>query len=100
MSDPVDLDAYLKRFREGQSIEGFGADVSMTSPCPFCAAPNWMTWPIARVRETMEQGAACAECGRSAKAVFKDSPASIEFELVQTGGPDAPDYLVPKIRRA
>lgn len=72
---------------------------AMTSACPFCAAPDWLTWEAPAVRKVMETGATCKECGRSCKAVFADAPGSVSFELVQTGGDDPPVYLVPKMRR-
>jgi hypothetical protein len=100
MTDPVDLDAYLKRFHMGELIEGYGfGNVYMTSPCPFCAAPGWLKWEMLDVRPAMEKGATCSECGRSARAIFKDDHGRAAFEIVQTGGDDPPEYLVPKMRR-
>jgi hypothetical protein len=32
-------------------------------------------------------------------AIFKDDYGGVSFEVVQTGGDDPPDYLVPKMRR-
>lgn len=101
MKDPATHDEYLKRFHQGQLIEGIGiGNVYMTSPCPACAAPNWLKWEMLDVRPAMEKGATCKECERSFRAVFiSDGNDSIAFELVQTGGSDPPDYLTPKIRR-
>jgi hypothetical protein len=100
MTDPANVEDFMERFHKGEKLTGYGIDnVHMTSPCPFCAAPDWMTWDVLDVRAAMTQGATCKECGRSAKAIFADAPGSISFELVQTGGNDPPDYLVPKIRR-
>ncbi len=100
MKDPPDLESYLKRYHLGSKVEGYGIDVRITSPCPFCAAPDWMTWKLLGVRQTMEKGAVCRECGRGARAIFAQSPGSIQFELVQTCGVDPPAYLEPKMRRA
>lgn len=105
MADPANLDEYLKRFHRGEIVTGEGiGNVYMHSPCPFCAAPEWMSFEILNVRPVMERGATCKECGRSAKAIFADdfgvvSSGGVSFEIVQTGGDDPAPWLVPKMRR-
>lgn len=47
----------------------------------------------------MQKPGTCQECGRTAKAVIKHDASGIAFEFVQTGGPDAPEWLKPKMRR-
>lgn len=101
MTDPANLDAYLKRFRLAEMITGHGVgNVFMHAPCPFCAAPEWLVFEVLAVREAMSVGAKCKECGRSAKAIFLDGKdGGVAFEIVQMGGIDPPEYLVPKMRR-
>lgn len=101
-TDPKDFAEYQKLVWANQKITGFGADVKTHFPCPFCAAPEWLVQPITDGIDDypiMKAGATCQNCGRSAKFIFKRGHGSLEFELVQSGGPAAPDWLEPKIRR-
>lgn len=99
MADPSDFQEYLDRFRTNSKLEGFGLSVSMSVPCPFCAAPAFMKYRILDTEKALQDGATCADCGRSAKAVFQKSLGVTQFEVVQTGGPDQPTWLQPKMRR-
>ena len=90
---------YLERFHRNNRVEGFGMDVKCVVPCPFCAAADWMAWPILQVEEKMQEGATCQECKRSARAIFTYADGGKSFEIVQTGGPDQPEWLQPKMRR-
>jgi hypothetical protein len=99
MAEPKDYDEYLKRLNENTKMEGFGFEVTMTVPCPFCAAPDFQKYLILEVEEAMAKDTTCKECGRSAKAIYHRSPGSTSFEVVQTGGPDQPEWLKPKMRR-
>lgn len=93
-----DKDWYQKRFAENHRIEGFGFDVTMAMPCPFCAAADWMIFKILDSEKEMAKGAVCIECGRGAKAIFKHDQGGVHFEFVQTCGEDGPDWL-PAMRR-
>jgi hypothetical protein len=100
MSEPRNVAEYLARFHANQRIEGYGIQTTTITPCPFCGAPDWMRWPILEAQEAMQRGATCLECGRSAKAVFHvNEPGNKQFEFVQTGGPDQPEWFTPKMRR-
>jgi hypothetical protein len=100
MADPVTLDAYNRRFHANTAYHGFGLDTEMEMPCPFCAAAHWMRVRIIEMKPAMKQGAACKECGRSARFIFEiDVPGEVQFSLVQTGGAEIPSYL-PPIERA
>lgn len=92
-------DEYEKLYLANHRIEGYGLDVTQHVPCPFCAAPDWQEWPIASVTEAMEVDTKCGSCGRSARAIVTRSEGGVSVEMVQTGGPDPPDYLVPPPRR-
>lgn len=98
MSDPASYDEYMKRFKLGETVNGYGIDTSVSTPCPFCAAPDFMKFKIMEVQPAMENGATCSECGRSARAIVKRESGNISFEIVQTGGDDPPEWL-PQIRR-
>jgi hypothetical protein len=99
MAEPGNMDEYTARFHQNQRIEGYGLDTTMVMPCPFCAAPDFMRWKILEVESAMHRGGTCKECGRSTKAIFQRSPSGVQFEIVQTGGPDQPEWLAPKMRR-
>jgi hypothetical protein len=99
MSDPKNMDEYNKRFKLGELVDGHGFDTAMSVPCPFCATPGWAKYKILEMQQTMSQSKTCKNCNRSAKMIFDRTRSSIEAELVQTGGPDQPEWLEPKIRR-
>jgi hypothetical protein len=69
---PTSLSEYNRRFALNHEITGFG---------------------IAGVEQHMQ------ECGRGAKAILSPIPGGTSFEMVQTSGPDQPDWLEPKMRR-
>jgi hypothetical protein len=96
---PQNVDEYLGRFRANERCFGYGLDVSMGMPCPFCAAPDFVVYRVVDVESAMNKGATCKECGRSARALFTHDGPSTSFEIVQTGGDDPPDWLTPKMRR-
>lgn len=99
MSQPNNRAEYDTRFYANQGMEGFGLDTSLVFPCPFCAAPRWAVTKIIEMEETMSKPHHCGECGRSAKMIFSRTAGGVSFEVVQTGGPDQPDWLEPKMRR-
>lgn len=97
--EPKTFDEYNKRFKANQTIEGFGFDTTMVAPCPFCAAAGWARWKIMDMDSTASKSNTCISCGRSAKAIIKRDSSGVGFEFVQTGGPDQPEWLQPKMRR-
>lgn len=99
MTHPTNHDEYLQRFSLNQRMSSFGLNTTMHMPCPFCAAPDFLVYRVVEVQEAMGKGAVCKECGRGAKAVFIGHKGGISFEIVQTSGPDQPDWLEPKMRR-
>lgn len=99
MSEPKDFDEYNERFHANQVIEGYGLDVTMVSPCPFCAAAGWARWKVMDMDRTASKDNLCRVCGRSAKIIIKRERGGVGFEVVQTGGPDQPEWLQPKMRR-
>lgn len=97
---PESMDQLGALTTQNLRVEGYGLDVVTVLPCPFCAAPDWARLPILTTPEAMKTGATCGSCGRGAKAEFTDFPnGGYQFELVQTSGPDQPDWMAPKMRR-
>ena len=80
---------------------GFGLDTAVVFPCAFCAAPGVIKAKVIEIERAMERGASCSACGRSWRAVFTLPGLGVkQFEIVQTGGDDPPDWFLPKMRRA
>jgi hypothetical protein len=89
---------YEAKFTRNQSISGYGLDVTMHMPCPFCATTGWMVYKILEMEEVSSREHVCSECGRGARMIYTHSGSSTSFEVVQTRGDDPPDYL-PRMRR-
>lgn len=100
MTHPATKLEYLRRFAVNQRVEGYGiGNIYCHFPCPFCAAADFVIYELLQVEKALESGATCKECGRSAKAIFERHEGSVGFEIVQTGGADQPEWLIPKMRR-
>ncbi len=80
-------------------IVGFGAETGMEVACPFCGNPNWCKYTILECQSVMAQEHVCKHCYRGAKAIFTRHPGGVFFEMVQTSGPNPPDWFEPKMRR-
>lgn len=101
---PRSMEEFTARYLRNQRVGGFGLDTHMVAPCPFCGAAEWMTWHITGqvgghedMQTAMQQGATCGECGRSGRFVHYPTPAGgTQITLVQTGGPDVPEWMEPK----
>jgi hypothetical protein len=96
MSGPTNMAEYFALFEANQRIAGFGFELIMHVPCPFCAAPYFLSSRIVTAQADWSKGGTCKVCARSAKAIFHGNG---KWEIVQTGGPDAPPWLTPKMRR-
>lgn len=109
MSEPQSFGEYLARFQANTVIDGFGMDVAQHVPCPWCAAADFQVlMPAAgilalddrpNIDAQMAMDTTCRECGRSGKSLISRGAGSVEFEFVQTDGPDAPEWLTPAPRR-
>lgn len=101
--EPESREEYDERMsavlKGGDLITGFGAEVTTHTPCPWCATPNFQAWGILTAAEDLTAEATCVNCGRSGKSIVFRNLNGTSFEMVQTGGPDAPDWLVPAPRR-
>jgi len=89
---------YLERFAAAYRMSGAGFETTMHVPCPFCAAPDNITYKVLEVAAALSDGATCEECGRSWRAIATLQGGNVRFEVVQTGGDDGPDFL-PRMRR-
>ena len=98
MAEPTSMEEYAARFHANEKMEGFGFDVSVHMPCPFCAAPGWLVYRVIEVEQAIARPSLCRECGRSARALVRREQDSVEFEMVQIGGPEQPEWLVPRMR--
>ncbi|MGY3278087.1 hypothetical protein [Bradyrhizobium sp. S3.7.6] len=99
MTEPMNAREYNALFDANSRVEGFGMETTQVAPCPFCAAPDWARWKIVDMDRTATKDRKCENCGRSAKVIIKRDANGVKFEIVQTGGPDQPEWLVPKMRR-
>ena len=100
MRSPQNLQEYLDRFNDNTKITGYGPAVATHLPCPWCAAPDFQRLGILSTVEDMKREATCSSCGRSGVNIFSvEEPGNKQFEFVQTGGPDAPEWLTPSPRR-
>ena len=101
---PQNLDEYNARYNARIRYTGFGPDTRVFVPCPFCCAPDFMTWKVwpgdpENVEAVMAKGATCASCKRGCRALFtRLGSGGVTFEVVQTEGDAPPDWL-PAMRR-
>lgn len=98
--DPATADEYTMKFNRNTFVHGKTAlDMQVTTACPCCAEPGFMSYPVMRAAEALAAGATCRHCGRTVRQMPLRLPNnSITYEYIQTGGKDPPDYLT-QIRR-
>lgn len=102
MSEPTSIEEYNKRAKANLRYEGRFADTKTILPCPFCAAPDWLVYPVTAAMDDYKQiqdPRTCKECGRTAALIITRTDSGVQQELVQIAGPDAPEWLTPKPRR-
>ncbi len=96
MCTPTTREEYERRFAIAHKIEGRGIEgVTMHTPCPACAAPDFLVHKLLAVESAWEAGATCVECGRGFRAIFKRTTpfGGVRFEIVQFRGDDLPAWL-------
>jgi len=100
LGSPTTKEEYEQRFHENTHASGFGFEnVQQHTPCPFCAAPEWLVVKLIELETQSSKETICQECGRGAKTIYTREPGGVtRFEIVQTRGGDAPPWL-PTIRR-
>lgn len=101
MAECASIDELNAKCLANNVIDGFGiGNVHTTIACPFCGEPGFLKYEILEVEKKMTEGAVCSHCNRGCRAEFVHDKGSIGFCLVQTSGPDVPDWYQPKMRRA
>lgn len=99
MAQPQSKQEYEQRFAENMSLSGYGLDVTQHMPCPFCAAPAFVTYRIMEMTDVLSKGAECKECGRAMKIIFETDGQLTVMRMVQTKGDAPPPWVVPMERR-
>lgn len=98
MAQPQSKREYEERFAQNMSMSGYGLDVTQHMPCPFCAAPDFMTYRVADMQAVTTKGAECKECGRGMKTVFERNGQLTTMRMIQTKGAPPPPW-VPEMER-
>lgn len=97
MSDPATLEEYNALQQQHAKIDGFGFEVTMTIPCPFCCEPGFCTYFVLKdMEQVMQRENVCKACGRGMVAVFdRQGPhgEQVTMHLYQTCGADPASYL-------
>lgn len=76
------------------AVEGYGADVVTTIPCPWCGSPEFMRLRITHTDEDMATNTTCKRCGRSGMNLVEyQRGGGKTATFVQTGGPVAPEWM-------
>ena len=100
LEQPKTKEDYDKKYHDNMKITGFGLETGMELPCPFCAAPGFMTYKILHVEEEMKKEHICQACNRGVAAIFTHFNGGKSFEFVQTCGADSEVDYLPIMRRA
>lgn len=108
MSDPATKDQYTALFHANTRFSGHGLDTAMHTPCPWCAAPDYMVVHSfagivpgddrPTLHDEMRTATTCSNCGRTGKWLIDSNDAGVAAEFVQLGGDDPPKYLPPMRR--
>lgn len=98
MQLPRSMEEYLTRWTSSERFSGYGMNTMIHMPCPFCATGEWLVYRILDSETALAKGATCAACGRSARCLFEREGGNLHFELVQTAGAEAPEWLSPRPR--
>jgi len=89
MTHPQSLREFEDRYNANYKVEGWAFQSNVHLPCPFCAAPDWLTYQIANMVLATQEGATCKECGRTAKMVLSDDG---YMRMTQIDGPPPPSW--------
>jgi hypothetical protein len=91
------MQEFEARFAANQKIDGFGINVTMHMPCPFCAEADFMVYKVIETEDAT--GGTCKACGRSMEIEHTVDGPNRTIRMYQTGGPEQPDWLSPKMPR-
>ena len=96
--DPETVEEFNRVFQANTEMTGFGVDVEVHMPCPFCGAAHWRCTKILDFETNLEQEEVCSACDRGARTIvrtrFNVEGAEVEkiLTMVQTSGPDGPSW--------
>ena len=97
MPEPTSMEELAKRQTENYKVSGYGVEgVTNSFPCPFCGAPDWYVVKVLDFGQT-SPSIKCEECGRSAKYIVSVEGGGKAIQVVQTGGPAQPDWMIPRM---
>jgi hypothetical protein len=97
---PKTKEEFAQRYMANQKVVGEDLRAVTHMPCMFCAAPDVILMRALHVREDLERGGKCTECGRAIRVVFTgEDRHKMDYEVFQTEGDDPPDYIMPWPRR-
>lgn len=99
MSDLRNLAEFERRYALTLSFDGLGVDTKIHCPCPFCAHADFWIYRLIDLHDALSRRAFCVNCGRAARVIFTFENGEQRAEIVQTSGPDQPEWLQPKMRR-
>ncbi len=100
MTQPKTQAEYNAKCIHNSRASGWGLETKQHFPCPGCAEPDWKVARIIDVETDLATDTTCQHCGRSFKVLMdRQNPNSLQFEFVQTGGDDLPEWYYPKMRR-
>lgn len=91
---------YEAAYMAACGITGYGLEVTQILACPFCCAPDYQRIRIVAADHDIANEVICANCKRGTKGLITRKDGGTSFEIVQTTGPDIPDWpWMPPIRR-
>jgi hypothetical protein len=97
MSEPATKAEYEAKYAANTAITGYGLEVLVHAPCPFCAEPEFLVHKVLEVSEALGNGAVCKHCHRGMRGIVTVSASGTVIGFVQTAGPDpAPWIQMPR----
>lgn len=100
MTEPVTKQEYDAKYVANSEMGGLGEETFMVFPCPACAEPGWKTQKLVDSKVEMQKESVCNSCGRGFRAILNvDTEDEVQFQIVQTAGPDITAPWLAAIKR-
>lgn len=105
---PQNWDDLCNRQAVNYETSGMGMDTMVHLPCFGCGAKNFLIHRLLDCHAAYNTGSTCKECGRgfrmpvtrkASKCEHGHEHVDLGFEVVQTVGPDLPDWFKIPVRR-
>lgn len=98
MADPKTKAEFESLYHSNARVSGYGALVTQHLPCPFCAAPDWLDVPIAKLalegsQKVFGTPRTCVECKRTAKVLVAETASMTSMRLLLIEGDEPAEYL-------